>query len=356
MTLNLLAVVLLIAADASVFIAPVSTYFPAILGLGFEVLVVLNLLFALSWLFSHRKSWCVVSFAALLCSSSAILSTWSHGTGEAVNEPVQLRILSYNTMSLQNATPIEKNDVLRYIRESRADIVCLQEYAVYKDSRYPTFEGVKRYFLSEYPYTYFDFPTHNTRLQYGLAVYSRYPLINKQSIPFESSANAANHCDVVVPDGQGGKDTIRLFNNHLQSNSFQPAELELTPEELNSEGVKSSTRKIVGKLGRAYAKRAHQVQAVRQAIRESPYPVIVCGDFNDVPVSYTYRQLTHDLRDAFLETSWLSNGRTFVKHGLGIRIDYILHSPSFQACDFKVDRVNYSDHYPVSCTLSRSRN
>lgn len=97
--------------------------------------------------------------------------------------------------------------------------------------------------------------------------------------------------------------------------------------------------------------RAEQVQIIRGEIDRSPHPVIVCGDFNDVPASYTYRHLSEGLNDAFLSTSLLRTGHTFVMRCLGVRIDYILHSPIFTTNDFRVDQVNYSDHYPVMTTL-----
>ena len=80
--------------------------------------------------------------------------------------------------------------------------------------------------------------------------------------------------------------------------------------------------------------------------------MIVCGDFNDVPASYTYRHLSEGLNDAFLSTSFLRTGHTFVMRCLGVRIDYILHSDKLNAIDFCVNRVPYSDHYPVSATLT----
>lgn len=352
MTLNLLVVVLLLLADLSLLISPSKAPFLGMMGIGFEVLTILNLVFVVCWLFTTRKAWCVVSLAALLVSSCSLLSTWSHLSSSTDDQHNRIRVLSYNSMGLQGSTPIKKNDVLRYVKESGADLVFLQEYCVRKDRYYPTFEGVKKYLNPEYSYTYFDFFLHNSQQQFGLAIYSRYPLINKQSIPFEGSYNGACRCDMVVPNDAGGKDTFRLINVHLESNSFTRDELELDQSEFSTEGVAQSALHIAGKLGKAYSKRAVQVQLVEQEIQSSPYPVIVCGDFNDVPVSYTYHHLIHGLKDSFLESGWLKRGHTFVKRGMGIRIDYILHSPSLQSSEFLIDKVNYSDHFPVQTTLS----
>ena len=383
MTVNLLAVMLLVLAGLSMVVPPNGGGFllypfsllPAVVGLGFEWLVYVNLFFALSWLFTHRKLWGLVSVLALLIVFPALRNTWAlnsspahalpqrqgarrsrssehvrkeYPKGEGVDNPAggsSLTLLTYNTHLLQNSTPIEQNELLRYVKGSGADIVCMQEYAVYKDRRYPSFEGVKRYMKDEYPYTYYDFSVHNKRLQYGLAVYSKYPIINKNTIPFDASSNGANRCDIVV-----NSDTFRLITNHLQSNLFTPQEVDsLMMLPLHRSAPNSS----LSKLSTAYAKRTKQVAKVRAEIDASPYPVIVCGDFNDVPVSYTYRQLSRGLSDAFLtgSASRFALGHTYVRHHLGIRIDYILHSPSFRATDFRIDPLPYSDHYPIRTTL-----
>lgn len=353
MTLNLLVVALLLWADLAAVVPPTKLQSPAILAIGFEVLAVGNVIFAVSWLFSSHKSWCIVSILALLCSSAQLRATFSfsssHISGDLPAGQRGLTILTYNTHLLQNNTPVDQNELLRYIHDSGADIVLMQEYAVYKDAHYPTFGQVKNALADTYPYTYFDFSVHNRRLQYGLAVYSKYPLTDKTTIPLNTKGNGANYCDVVVRS-----DTFRLFNNHLQSNSLQSSEID---------SLLAITTRTTSKLLSAFAARTAQVEAVRAAIDASPYPVIVCGDFNDVPASYAYRRLSKGLQDAFLTTSFLRTGHTYVRSsalpwfhnatfGPGIRIDYILTDPMLRATDFRIDRVAYSDHYPVMAAFT----
>lgn len=346
MTVNLLAATALLMADLGMLIPPLSIHLPALMGLGFSVLFVTNIFFAISWLFTGRKWWSIVSGVLLLCSLGGVSRTWSHGSPTAEKDH-KLTLLTYNTHQCQQLRKAKKNDVLRYIRESGADIVCLQEYEVRTDPYYLTFNEAQQFLADLYPYTYFDFAIHNQRRQYGIAVFSKYPLRNKQTIPYESKANISNCCDVVV-----GSDTFRLFNNHLESNSFTQNDLEITEEEYTKEGMLSSATRITEKMDKALEKRAQQTQAVAEAIRQSPYPAIVCGDFNDVPTSYTYRTISHGLNDAFLQTSWCQRGYTFYKKGLGIRIDYILASPLFTPISFRIDKVDYSDHYPAIATLT----
>ena len=162
---------------------------------------------------------------------------------------------------------------------------------------------------------------------------------------------------VQVGDVIARGDTFRLFNNHLQSNSIQSSEFDSLLSRNAKEYTMHSHSQLTGKLSQAYAARTAQVEAVRAAIDASPYPVIVCGDFNDVPASYAYRHVSQGLKDAFLTTSFLRTGHTYVRRRTipkfrsstltpGIRIDYILTT------DCRVDRVPYSDHYPVIATLT----
>lgn len=348
MTFNLLAVVGILLADCSLYLDPARFTGSAMMGLGFEWLLWANLFFALSWCVTHRKKYAFVSLLALLLSLPNVLHTYSHHqveTGDGCKH--ELTILTYNTQMMQGVRKSAKNEVLRYVKESGADVVCLQEYEVRKNASYLTFQEAKNYLSALYPYTYYDFSTYDAKRQYGLAVYSRYPLENKQTIRYKSLANISNRCDVII-----GSDTIRLFTNHLESNRLDKNDLELSEDEMNTQGMKRSVLQLAQKMRKAYAFRAPQVKLVRQEIDASPYPVVVVGDMNDVPVSFTYHTLSKSLKDAFLYSSIGRAGHTFRTKILGVRIDYIFTSPQFQIewCD--AEKVPYSDHFPLSATIA----
>jgi len=236
-----------------------------------------------------------------------------------------------------------QNRVIRYLQRQDADIVCLQEVDVYKNEKYLTLPELRKA-LNKYPYTYFDFKIYNKRHQYGLAVFSKYPLLNKNTIRYSSRGNISNYCDVVF-----GEDTLRLFNNHLESNRLELTDL---PDSIDSESIKESAQRISGKLGSARKIRHEQANAIRAEIEKSPYPVLLAGDFNAIPLSYTYLKLRGwDLRDCFLESSIGKWGATLTKRKIGIRIDYILCSDQLHPVSMRIDKVNYSDHYPVTATI-----
>ncbi len=269
----------------------------------------------------------------------------SHGTPpETPTGEHLLTVLTYNTGRMGEFKKADRNAVIRNIVDINADIVCLQEVEVYKDKNYLTLHELKKA-LGEYPYTYFDFKIYNKRRQYGLAVFSRYPLIHKTTIQYASVGNISDYCDVVV-----GKDTIRLFNNHLESNRLTATDL---PDSLSRDGIVSSAQRINNKMEKALPTRKAQALTIRQAITESPYPALVVGDFNSLPTSWVYATIRgRDLQDAFLKTSWLRLGNTYTTHHLGVRIDYVLTSKNLTPLCTEVLHLRGSDHYPLLSTIS----
>lgn len=338
---NLLAVAALLLCALVPYVVPASWSTLSILAIGAEWIVLINLLFMIGWLFTNHKAWSILSCMAIVLSLGIVSSMVSHGIADTDdNYPHRLTVMSYNTHRMGNFKKHDENDVLRYIHEQDADIICLQEVEVYKDSHFLTLWELKKY-MDRHPYTYIDFITYNSHRQFGNVVFSKYPLINKETIRYESSTNISNHCDIIV-DG----DTVRLISNHLESNRFDNSAISSTDSMLNH------AEQLSRRIGSTAKRRALQAQAVHEVVKASPYPVIVAGDFNDVPGSYTYRKIADGLQDCFLSSSWCRLGHTFVKHGVGIRIDYILCDKKMRTQSFVIDHVPHSDHFPITATIA----
>ncbi len=343
--LNILFVVLLLLADICPFINPTQWVLPSMLGLLFEWLLLINLFFAIGWLFTHHKLRSIFSAVALLCSVASMSYTFAipHVPNKQFEHTIS--VVSYNTQRLDDSKKAEQNRILHYIKETDADVVCLQEFETRKTSKELTLQEVKDYL--NYPYSYIDFKLYKGQRQYGIAVFSKYPLLNKQELAFDSKTNISARCDIVV-----GEDTMRLFNNHLQSVRFDNNDMALLSDFADSnDNMKKSASTVWHKLSRAYPQRIQQMNCLCNEIQQSPYPVILCGDFNEVPVSYIYRHIACSLKDAFLQSGGIGLGHSFCKSIFGIRIDYILYSPQLSSADFKIDRLSYSDHYPVRCKI-----
>ena len=248
---------------------------------------------------------------------------------------IAITLLTWNTGRMGEFKKPGKNEVLQFLLSQDADVICLQEVDVYKDAKYLTLPEVRQALGKKYPYSYIDFSVYNKRHQYGTMVWAKYPLINKQSIHYETQGNLSNRCDMVV-----GKDTIRLINNHLESYKFKAEDL-------------SDVDKIEQKWRRAIPLRNAQARVVRREIEASPYPVVVAGDFNSVALSYAYWHISSGLHDAWNETHYIwETGATYEYKGIGLRIDYILCSDPIKPTSCKVKETTGSDHKPVVATLA----
>lgn len=165
-------------------------------------------------------------------------------------------------------------------------------------------------------------------------------------IRFENSGNMAISTDIIIE-----KDTVRIFNVHLQSYNIDPKKYSIIESPgIDQEQDLKEVRNIGKKLKHAFIARANQVHKVREKVEESPYPVIICGDFNDTPVSYAYQTMRGDLTDAFMN-SGRGFGRTYIGKLPSFRIDNIFHSDEFESYNFKTYGFKMSDHLPISCSL-----
>ena len=256
--------------------------------------------------------------------------------------PHELKVLTYNTQGMAVDKYLDtKLEMLEYINKLDADVICLQEVLVYKKGDRLTLP-MMREAMKNYPYTYFDFKLYNSRRQFGNVVFSRYPLVNKETIQFESKANISSQCDIVV-----NEDTIRLMVNHLESFYLNDEDLDLSDLDVSNIQENSLVRKLV----RANRLRHDQVSVLRKAIRQSPHPVIAVGDFNSLPISWVYWRMNLGMRDCFAESSVGQYGSTYQRKGMSARIDYIFTSRKLKPISCEVGDAEYSDHYPVMATI-----
>ena len=284
--------------------------------------------------------WSIIALLVFWCAWSLFSHRmpWQKGK-KTTNE---LKVLTYNTHAMMIGESLDsKLAMLQYINRLDADIVCLQEVLVYKSGQRLTLPMLREA-MRQYPYTYYDFKHYNSRRQFGNVVFSRYPLIHKQTIRYESASNISSQCDVVV-----GADTLRLVVNHLESFKLEDSDFHI--DSLTSGNFKESS--LNRKLTKTSQLRRKQVQQVRSAIRQSPYPAIAVGDFNAVPLSLVYWTMNLGMRDCFAETSVGRYGATYQRKGIGIRIDYIFCSRELVPLACRTEKKHYSDHYPVVATI-----
>ena len=338
---NLLAVLILLFSYFSVFIPPDKWWFPSLFGLAYPFILLGNVFFILLWLLLKPR-FLLISLVAVLIGFGFI-RRYIQLDGKEV-ENGDLKVLSFNVMHFAgNGMEFQKetaDKIVDFLHEQDADIICLQEVRIRKNTIFNLAQTVKDLdSIHHYQYA-------RSSTTYGSVTMSRYPIVNMGEIRFENSRNITIYTDVLI-----GNDTVRIFNIHLQSYQIDPNRYNIIESSGLAEGIEmDQVREVKSKFRNAYKLRAEQVREIRNYIDNSPYHVILCGDFNDPPASFSYRKLTRGLRDAFVSAG-KGVGRTYAGKLPSLRIDYILHSPGFLSYNFKTYDFRLSDHLPVSCIL-----
>ena len=355
--INIIAIIFYLLACLVPYINSGKSWFIAMLGLAFPLLLLVILIFLIYWLIRKSK-WAYVCMAALLLSWKQISVMFSfHFTKkfEVAKSPATLRVLSWNLSSwgVSNRSDGKKADyeeeMIDVIKKSNADVLCFQEYLYYKDSKYrdSIIPALKE---SGYRYSYFaktqyTYRIYKTTLLTAMAVISKYPITDTAQFFYtdEAFAEPIVHTDIKV-----NNQVVRIFNTHLQSVMFENSHYQIL-DNIKEDPLKASvteSKAIAYRLRNAYVKRAGQAELLQAKIKNSPYPVIVCGDFNDVPNSYSYFTVKGNLQDAFLRKG-AGFGKTLRMLSPTLRIDYILADKKFTVQQFNKIEVPYSDHYPV---------
>ena len=356
LTLNVFAVILLILSYLASWIPADKVWQLAFLGLAYPIFFILNILFIFLWIIIGKKKLILLSFISLLIGWKHIRSFIQFHSLKEINKSEQtLKVMSYNVrlFDLYNWTNSQnittRNKIFELIRKESPDIICLQEFYSDDSRKFDVLDTLIK--LQKAKYYHVDYFKSRWRVQHwGVATMSSYPIINKQRVQFINSEN--NY--LIYTDILFKKDTIRIFNIHYESIRLGKEDLlfvsDLTNNRTENKDLTDKTKKIYWKLKSAFIKRAEQVRIAMYYINKSPYPVIICGDFNDTPSSYAYNQMTSKLCDAFVE-SGNGMGKTYAGNIPSFRIDYILHDNNFKAYNFKTIKEDLSDHYPVDCYL-----
>ena len=327
-------------------------WYISLLGLIFPLLFFVLLFFFISLLL-FKSRWALLSFFALIFSwqqISAVFKFYPPKSFNAVKATNNLRLLSWNVSSWDELNKAKRGGtsyralMFEEVRKTNADILCFQEFLESTNpARYePNIPELQK---MGYPYHYYirtQSVVDNTEM--GIVIFSKYVIINTGSFDFNDHGTAQQ---VIFTDIKLKDDTIRVITIHLQSVKFGKEEYMSINEIKHSdkEGLKDS-KTIISKLKRAYPFRKNQAEMVNKFVSKSPYPVLLSGDFNDVPNSYAYFTVKGNMQDAFLEKG-TGIGRTFRFISPTLRIDYIFADKKFDVTQYHRLTVPYSDHYGI---------
>jgi len=255
-------------------------------------------------------------------------------------------VAQFNVMG-DEKHPAVKKQMLNIINEYEPDIACFQEM-VAEDSTITDHGHVddflKKLNFDNYFYSYNSKEDFWGYAHFGIIIFSKYPIINKKTISwYPNDYNSIfQYVDIVK-----GTDTVRVFNIHLQSLRFSRSNLKYIDEPTveDKTAIKES-KNILKKFKIGFLKRQEQSDRIRDEIKKSPYPVIVSGDFNDVPNSYSYHTIGKGLNNAFVEKGG-GLGRTFSGISPVLRIDNIFVDESMKVQQFLTIKKKLSDHFPI---------
>lgn len=343
---NTLIVVFLFLSAYSPYFQPQAHPLLSCIGLAFPIFWCANFLFLLFWSVVYRK-YIFLSLLAIIGCWDATYTYCPINLFPNSKEEGTIKILSFNTEAFSERKPHTKespNPILSYLANSHADIICLQECVwgnklQKKDINYA---------LKEYPYKHhYSFAKDLN----GLGCYSRYPILSATPIKYKSYGNGS-----IVYRIKVDKDTLIVINNHLESFKIHDSDIEIYHSLLdtpNNSKFTSNSKALLKKLMLPSATRAQQVDSLVHIITNSPeQKIIVCGDFNDSPISYTHRRISQHLQDAFKQ-SGNGLGISYHENRFYFRIDHIFLSKNMKSYECTVDRsINASDHYPIWCYIS----
>lgn len=322
---NSLAAFLLLVSYILPYIPPKSFSLLSVLSLAVPVLIVLNILFFLYWLLNVKKQ-LLLSLLVLLIGFNYITSIYKFTGSKTIDDTSNFSVMNYNVrlFNLFEWLPSTsvKADILKFIKSENPTIISFQEYRK-SDSfileGYEKFENVSE-----------------GKVKSGQAIFSKFPIVNSGSITFPNTSNNAIFIDVVRQ-----KDTIRIYNLHLQSSKISTEVSELKKE---------SSEKLTRRIGEVFKMQQSQAELVLAHKVKCPYKSIITGDFNNTAYSYVYDKIKGDLKDAF-ELAGNGFGKTFDFNIIPLRIDFILVDASFTVNGFKNYNIKLSDHYPIKAVL-----
>ena len=345
--LNVLAVFLMLFLGNADMINPATHPKLSILSLFFPFTIPVCFVFIFLWLIV-RKRYALISVAGLLLAYSPIRSYCPLNMKKQVPDSC-LTILSYNVMmfDVEDHKDHDNNPIVDYIVDSNADIVCLQETG----STSAIYDNLSRKMKQRYPYN------DSIRLRHKndvLTLYSKYKILKAKMLRNNNSEiNLSVAYDLLV-DG----DTVVVINSHLESTHLSSKDKKqfdkLVKGKLQRDSAQRESRNVLSKLANSNRERAAQIDSIAAFIDHlGDIPIILCGDFNDHPNSYTHRQIAQRLTDCYREAG-CGAGFSYQRGGIYERIDHIFCSAHFTPYRCYVDKtIDVSDHYPIISKLKK---
>jgi endonuclease/exonuclease/phosphatase family metal-dependent hydrolase len=347
---NLMAILALLLTYLSFHFSPDALGYISIIGLGYPLILLLNVGFIGFWILRKWK-YAFFSLVIILLGFNHVRSCLAWNSPEPLDgERTHLSVMSFNAHLFGvywSKDDSVRDSIYAMLQDENPDVICFQEF-YQREEKQEMHHRDRLMKLLKMGYFHERY-THATsgKEYFGVTILSKYPVVHRGYIPFEGDVN--NFC--IYADIKVKGDTVRVYDGHLASIRFQQEDYALFDENTNQDEVERGAMRVARLLRKGFRKREEQAIKVAESVASSPYPVILCGDFNDTPVSYCYNILTENLDDTFVEKG-NGLGNTHISNiPATLRIDYILSSPEIQVMDYRRIPKKLSDHYPIMVEL-----
>ncbi len=323
--LNIIVVFSLLFAYLSPYVNPKITWFFSFFGLGYPILLMANLGFVIFWLLSKPK-YAILSIVVIAIGYNSIFRTIGLNKPKDIGDGLSVMSFNIGGTTHHFSAKDKKSKIEEFknlIREQDPDVVCLQER---KEFLIPILDDI--------------FNSYETRLDSVMktCIYSKYPIKNNGNITFDTPYHSATWADINY-----NSNNYRIYSVHLSSNKVP--DLTDNLNEIIDESVY-----VLGEYSIHASKRIEQLDKIMKHAEKSPYPVLITGDLNDMPQSYTYRKISQHYCDAFIEHG-NGIGKTQKTNLPGLRIDYAFGDQDIVILDHDILKTNLSDHSPILTTI-----
>lgn len=347
--------ILLLLSIISPSISPSKLWIFAFFGLAYPYIATLTAIFTLVLLFfSFKRAFFPILIFIIGIGQCRNTINISATNNKATSESNSFKILSQN-VHIFGAYVDPKNNtsdsVVNLIKQENPDIACFQEYFDCERITQKSINYIKEAGnFSDYSNSLYTDSLSDPNLR--IITFSKFPIINDGIV--KTANNLYRDIFALWSDMIIANDTIRIYNIHLQSVGFTSKEEDLFKNKYNDNEIEKKSKSTIKKLKRAFIARSQEADELALHIKECKYPAFLVGDFNDTPVSYTYRKLIKNKQDAFKKCGKCGIGKTYNGIFPSFRIDYIFYPKQFDAKNFKIhNKKTYSDHFPISCEIQK---
>ena len=352
---NSIAIIAILLSYCSTLTNPQIFWYFALFGLAYPYILLLNMLFVISWAL-FRKWYFLYSLVAILIGYPSLNRTIGFRTAQASNfdaDSSSIKLMTWNVHYLKkfgsDLDSSTRSGIFNVIKEEQPDIIGFQEFFTRKRGIYDTKDSILQ--ILDTKHYHYSKSIDNGYESTGVAVFSKYPIENSGNITLEdeNSGNKGIWIDV-----KKGDKMMRIYVVHLASISFKQEDylfLKKIKNDINNGTDVVSSKRILKKLKIGFIKRSHELGILKTELSKCNIPYILMGDFNDTPVSYTLGTLSKDLKNGFYEKG-SGFGLTYNGAFPNFQIDYILATPTFNFGAYKIIKRKYSDHYPIRCNVN----